>query len=128
MFLGVLLAAGGVALEREEHTLARLIRGLVSREVLLAEKIGLAAACSFAVALAMLAGVGAFVSLDWSRLGLWVVALAVRRARVRRARRRRSARSRATCALPRCSPFCSRCRSRSSRSSRPAPSAMGSTT
>jgi ABC-2 type transport system permease protein len=76
MFLGVLLAAGGMAMEREEHALARLIRGLVSREALLTEKISLAAACTFAVALAMLAGVGAFVSLEWSRFGLWVLALA----------------------------------------------------
>jgi len=35
-----------------------------------------AAVCSFVVAFAMLAGVGAFVTLDWSRVGLWVVALA----------------------------------------------------
>jgi ABC-2 type transport system permease protein len=76
MVLGVLLAAGGIALEREEHALARLIRGLVSRETLLAEKVLLAAACSFLVALAMLAGVGAFVSLDWGRVGLWLAALA----------------------------------------------------
>jgi len=76
MILGVLLAAGGIALEREEHALARLIRGLVSRGALLVEKIGLAAACSFAVAAAMLAGVGAFVSLDWGRVPLWLVALA----------------------------------------------------
>lgn len=76
MFVCVLLAAGGVALEREEHALARLLRGLVSRERLLAEKGLLAAGCSFAAALAMLAGVGAFVTLDWSRAGLWVLALA----------------------------------------------------
>ena len=75
MFLAVLLAAGGVALEREENALARLVRGLVSRELLLLEKIVLAAACSFAVALAMLAGVGAFVSLDWGRVALWLAAL-----------------------------------------------------
>ncbi len=113
MFVCVLLAAGGVALEREEHTLARLARGsrpahgsrpargarlvrgarpvrgadaspsrarpggmLVSREGLLAEKLLLAAGCAFVLALAMLAGIGAFVSLDWSRIGQWVVALA----------------------------------------------------
>ncbi len=76
MFLGLLLAAGGIALEREEHALARLIRGLVSRELLVAEKILLAAACSFVVALAMLAGISAFVSLEWSRAGQWLVALA----------------------------------------------------
>jgi ABC-type transport system involved in cytochrome c biogenesis permease component len=76
MFVCVLLAAGGVALEREERALGRLVRGLVSREALLAEKGLLAAGCSFVVALAMLAGVGAFVSLDWGRAGLWLVALA----------------------------------------------------
>ena len=76
MFLCVLLAAGGVALEREEHTIARLVRGLVSREGLLAEKAMLAAVCAFVVALAMLLGVSAFVSLDVSRIGLWVLALA----------------------------------------------------
>ncbi len=76
MFVCVLLAAGGVALEREEHTLARLVRGLVSRGALLAEKGLLAAACSFLVAFALLAGVGAFVTLEWSRAGLWLAALA----------------------------------------------------
>ncbi len=77
MFICLLLAAGAVALEREEHALARLLRGLVSREGLLAEKALLAACCSFVVALAMLAGIGAFVHLDWTRLPLWLVALAL---------------------------------------------------
>ena len=84
MFLCVLLAAGGVALEREEHTIARLVRGLVSREGLLAEKAMLAAVCAFVVALAMLLGVSAFVSLDVSRIGLWVAGAGIRRARLRR--------------------------------------------
>jgi ABC-2 type transport system permease protein len=76
MFVCVLLAAGGVALEREEHTLARLARGLATRAGLLAEKLLLAAACAFVLALAMLAGIGAFVSLDWGRAGQWLIALA----------------------------------------------------
>ncbi|HEX3692353.1 MAG TPA: ABC transporter permease [Solirubrobacteraceae bacterium] len=86
MLLCVLLAAGGFALEREEHTLARLIRRapgadrparpLVTRELLLAEKALLAAACAFLVALAMLLGVSAFVALESSRVGVWVLALA----------------------------------------------------
>jgi hypothetical protein len=76
MFVCVLLAAGGVALEREERALGRLVRGLVSREALLAEKGLLAAGCSFVLAFAMLAGVGAFVTLDWSRVALWLLALA----------------------------------------------------
>jgi ABC-type Na+ efflux pump permease subunit len=88
MFVCVLLAAGGIALEREEHTLSRLIRGpptpsihgggsLVSREWLIAEKLTLAAGCSLLAAFAMLAGIGAFVGLDWGRAELWLVALAV---------------------------------------------------
>ncbi len=76
MFLSVLLAAGGIAMEREENALARLIRGLVPRELVLLEKILLAAACAFVVALAMLAGISAFVPLEWSRAGRWVAALA----------------------------------------------------
>lgn len=77
MFVCVLLAAGGIALEREEHTLARLVRGLLSREQLIAEKLLLAAGCAAVVAFAMLAGIGAFVGLDWGRVGQWVAALAV---------------------------------------------------
>jgi ABC-2 type transport system permease protein len=77
MFLTLLLAAGLLALEREEHVFSRLVRGLVSRLGLLGEKIGLAAACAFAVALAMLAALGAFfVELDWGRFPLWLLALA----------------------------------------------------
>jgi ABC-type Na+ efflux pump permease subunit len=105
MFVCVLLAAGGVALEREEHTLARLVRGtagarpprsgeqsrssrirarrptrasgaLIAREELLAEKLLLAAGCAFMLAFAMLAGISAFVTLDWSRIAAWLIALA----------------------------------------------------
>jgi ABC-2 type transport system permease protein len=76
MLVCVLLAAGMLALEREEHAFARLVRGLVSRWSLLAEKVVLAAGCAAAATLLMCAGVSAFVSLDWARFGLWVVALA----------------------------------------------------
>jgi ABC-type multidrug transport system permease subunit len=76
MLVCVLLAAGMLALEREEHAFARLVRGLVSRTELLVEKIVLAAGCAAAAALLMTVGVSLFVSLDWSRFGLWVVALA----------------------------------------------------
>ncbi|CAA9360831.1 MAG: hypothetical protein AVDCRST_MAG40-3471 [uncultured Gemmatimonadaceae bacterium] len=77
MFVTLLLAAGMLALEREEHAFARLVRGLVSRVGLLVEKIGLAALCSFAVTLVMLIGLGLFVGLDWGRAPLWIVALAM---------------------------------------------------
>lgn len=86
MFVCVLLAAGGIALEREDNTLARLIRdppgaggsggSLITREGLVTEKLLLAGACSLLLAFAMLAGIGAFVTLDWSRIGLWLLALA----------------------------------------------------
>jgi len=76
MFVCVLLAAGGIALEREDNTLARLTRGLVSREGLVVEKLLLAGGCAFVLAFAMLAGIGAFVALEWSRIGLWLLALA----------------------------------------------------
>jgi ABC-2 type transport system permease protein len=76
MFVTILLAAGMLALEREENAFSRLVRGLVTQLGLLVEKIGLAAVCAFGVALTMLAGISAFVSLDWGRFPLWVVALA----------------------------------------------------
>jgi ABC-2 type transport system permease protein len=77
MFVTVLLAAGTLAAEREENAFARLVRGLVSRTGLLVEKAALAAACSLLVALVMLAGLGLFVELDWSRAPLWALAAAV---------------------------------------------------
>ena len=75
MFITLLLAAGLLAVEREENAFARLVRGLVSPTALLAEKAALAALCSTAVCLLMLAGLGLFVDLDWARLPLWLVAV-----------------------------------------------------
>jgi ABC-2 type transport system permease protein len=77
MFVTLLLAAGALALEREENAFRRLVRGLVSRTGLLVEKVALAAACSLAVGLVLLAGLSLFVTLPWSRFGLWVAALAL---------------------------------------------------
>lgn len=77
MFLTVLLAAGLLALEREEHVFARLARGLVSRLGLLVAKIALAALCAVAVTLAMLIALGGFfIELDWARFPQWLLALA----------------------------------------------------
>lgn len=76
MFVTMLLAAGSLALEREENAFRRLVRGLVSRTALLSEKIGLAAACSLLVGLVLLAGLALLVGLDWSRAPLWVAAAA----------------------------------------------------
>jgi ABC-2 type transport system permease protein len=75
MLVTMLLAAGMLALEREEHAFARLVRGLVSPGALLAEKVVLAGGCAAAAALVMAAGISTFVSLEWSRFPLWVVAL-----------------------------------------------------
>jgi ABC-2 type transport system permease protein len=76
LFIAVLLASGVLALEREEQAYGRLVRGLVSRSALLAEKILLAAVCSALVALVMLCGIGAFTGVQWGRFGQWLVAVA----------------------------------------------------
>jgi ABC-2 type transport system permease protein len=76
MFITLLLAAGLLALEREEQAFGRLVRGLVTRSALLAEKIGLSALCALAVTLLMLCGLAAFVGLDWARAPAWIAALA----------------------------------------------------
>lgn len=78
MLLAVLLAAGLLALEREEHVFARLTRGLVSPLGLLAAKVTLAALCGLAVALAMLLALGGlFIELDWSALPQWLAVVAL---------------------------------------------------
>jgi ABC-type transport system involved in cytochrome c biogenesis permease component len=77
MFVGLLLASGMLALEREENTLERLRRGLVAPSALLAEKALLGAICAAPVGFAMLAGIAIFVPLDWGRIGEWIAALAV---------------------------------------------------
>jgi len=76
MNVALLLAAGMLALEREEHAFGRLVRGLVSRTGLLLEKIGLAGLCGWALAILMLAVLAAILGLDWSRTPAWLAALA----------------------------------------------------
>jgi ABC-2 type transport system permease protein len=75
MFVTVLLAAGSLALEREENVYGRLVRGPLTRSALLAEKVLLAVLASAPVTLLMLLLLGSLVDLDWSRFHLWVVAL-----------------------------------------------------
>jgi ABC-type transport system involved in cytochrome c biogenesis permease component len=77
MFVGVLLAAGLLSLERSEHAYSRLVRGLITPEGLLSEKVLLSAAGAAAVTLLMSAFVSLFVHLDWGRFPLWVAALAL---------------------------------------------------
>jgi ABC-2 family transporter protein len=77
MFVTVLLAAGALALEREQNVFTRLVGGgRVSRVRLLAEKILFAVAGSVPLALLMLAAVSAFVAVEWDRFPLWVAAAA----------------------------------------------------
>ncbi|HET6865806.1 MAG TPA: ABC transporter permease [Solirubrobacteraceae bacterium] len=75
MFVGVLLAAGLLALERSENAYARLVRGLISPSGLLSEKVLLSAGAAAAVTLLMSAFVSLFVHLEWVRFPLWVAAL-----------------------------------------------------
>jgi ABC-type transport system involved in cytochrome c biogenesis permease component len=77
MFVCVLLAAGMLALEREEHAFGRLVRGLVSRTTLVAEKVVLAALCAFALAVLLVAGLSVFVEISWSDAPRWLLALAL---------------------------------------------------
>jgi ABC-2 family transporter protein len=74
-FVTVLLVAGSLALEREENAFARLTRGLVSPLALLGEKVLLGMMVGLVVTLLMLAGMQLFVPLQWSRVGLWLLAI-----------------------------------------------------
>ncbi|WP_205696239.1 ABC transporter permease [Conexibacter sp. SYSU D00693] len=76
MFVAVLLGAGMLALEREEHAFARLVRGLTTRTTLLAEKVVLAALCSGLATLLLTVVVAAVYDLDWGRAPLWVAVIA----------------------------------------------------
>jgi ABC-2 type transport system permease protein len=75
MFVTVLLVAGSLALEREENAFSRLTRGLVSQGGLLAEKVGLGVVVALVVTMLMLAGLEIFISLQWQRVLLWIVAI-----------------------------------------------------
>ena len=75
MFVCVLLAAGMLALEREEHAFGRLVRGLVSRTVLLAEKVLLAGLCAFVLGTLLVAGLSLFVDISWAQAPQWLLAL-----------------------------------------------------
>ncbi len=74
---GVLLAAGMLALEREEHAFGRLTRGLVRPGTLLAEKVLLGGIVSGVVGLALLGLLGLFQPVPWGRVGTWLPALAL---------------------------------------------------
>ena len=77
MFITLLLAAGTLALEREENAFSRLVRGLVSRTGAAHREGGAGGGLLGARLPVMLAGLGLFVELDWGRFPLWLAALAV---------------------------------------------------
>jgi hypothetical protein len=74
-FVTVLLVAGSLALEREENAFPRLTRGLISPVALLGEKVLLGMGVGLVVTLLMLGGMQLFVPLQWSRIGLWLLAI-----------------------------------------------------
>ena len=123
MFVALLLAAGMLALEREENAFGRLVRGLVSRSGLVTEKVGLAALAAFVLTTVMLGILGALHRARLRprrRCGWW----RSRSAPPRSARWAwRSAGSRARSARPRWPRSWSRCRWRRWRWCLAAPSA-----
>jgi ABC-type multidrug transport system permease subunit len=79
-FLGLLLAAGALAAERDENVIGRLVRGLVSLGRLIAAKVALAATVALGLGLAILVGFGIAVEAGgvaggqpWQRLPLVLV-------------------------------------------------------
>ena len=76
MVVRLLLGAGMLALEREQHGFGRLVRPLVARHGLVVERMVLAGLCAVAVGGIMLGVVATFVDLDWARGPLWVAAVA----------------------------------------------------
>jgi ABC-2 type transport system permease protein len=77
MFVTVLLASGALALERDQNTFGRLVRGPVSRTTLLVEKGAFALAGALPVTLLMLFVVALFATVEWDRFHLWIAAIAV---------------------------------------------------
>jgi ABC-2 type transport system permease protein len=83
-FLGVLLAAGALAAERDENTIGRLVRGLIGLGRLVVAKISLAVVVALGVGLAILLGFGIAVEAGdvtggqpWQRLPLVIAGIAL---------------------------------------------------
>jgi len=83
-FLTLLLAAGALAAERDENTIGRLARGLVSLGELVAAKIGLAVVVALALGMAIALLFGGIIQLGgivggepWARLPLLAIGLAL---------------------------------------------------
>jgi ABC-type transport system involved in cytochrome c biogenesis permease component len=69
---GTLLAAAAMSAEREDHTLVRLRRGLISAGGLVGEKMAFTAAACLVVGMALLGGVALFTDLAVGRWGIWL--------------------------------------------------------
>lgn len=74
MFVTVLLVAGSLALEKEENAFTRLTAGLVGRGQILAGKVGLGTVVGLVVVFILLAGLSIFVTIEWSRAPIWLLA------------------------------------------------------
>jgi len=74
MFVTVLLVAGSLALEKEENAFTRLTAGLVGRGQILAGKVALGTVVGLVVVVILLAGLSIFVSIQWSRAPIWLLA------------------------------------------------------
>jgi ABC-2 type transport system permease protein len=75
MFVTVLLVAGSLALERDENTYGRIVRGRVGALGLLAEKLVLGVAASVAVTGLMLVALTPLVTIAWDRAALILAAV-----------------------------------------------------
>jgi ABC-type transport system involved in cytochrome c biogenesis permease component len=73
--VGVLLSAGGIAAEREEHTLARLRRGLLAPPAIVLEKVLFSALACLALGLVLLGAVDLLTGLEVGRWAAWVPVL-----------------------------------------------------
>jgi ABC-type transport system involved in cytochrome c biogenesis permease component len=83
-FLGLLLAAGALAAERDENAIGRLVRGLVGLGQLVAAKVALAVTVALGLGLAILVGFGIAVEAGdvaggqpWERLPLVLLGIAL---------------------------------------------------
>lgn len=74
MFVTMLLVAGSLALEKEENAFTRLTAGLVTRGQILLGKLGLGTVVGALVVLILLAGLSIFVTVQWSRAPVWILA------------------------------------------------------
>ncbi len=81
-FVGLLLGAGALTLEREENTLGRLIRGPASATLIVLEKLALCAVAGIVLGIALAVGFGVAALIQgsgdapWARIPLLVPSLA----------------------------------------------------